>query len=153
MPTFETEIAPILPALRRMAERLSRQEADDLIQDSLLKAWLAWDRFDPALGKRSSWLFTILKNSFYSEVRKSRLRPVSMDWLPDRTCDDSHAAWAECIAAQRALSSLSEERRTVLEMRAMGASYVEIAAATASPIGTVMSRLHRARKEFEELLA
>ncbi len=157
---FRRYVVPELEVLYRVALRLTRQphDAEDLVQDTVLRAYRALDRFDGAHPR--AWLLTILRNANVSRVRKRR-----PDLLDDeaRTLGRVPAAGAdgregpaesvvEAIpddAVVDALRSLSTAHRAVVALVDIdGLTYAEAAEVLGVPTGTVMSRLHRARKRL-----
>jgi RNA polymerase sigma-70 factor (ECF subfamily) len=141
----------MLGELKRAAERLAgRGRADDLVQETLLRALVAWDRFRPGANPRP-WLYTILRNTFISERRRAvretelAVEPADHDRSGERVLS---------LDLTRALGELSEPlRQTLLAVDAEGMAYREAAEHTGAPIGTVMSRLHRARRRMALRLA
>jgi RNA polymerase sigma-70 factor (ECF subfamily) len=145
-----------LPKLRAFAISLTRDvaAADDLVQDTILKAWSNMDKFDPATNL-DAWLFTILRNTFYSSLRRTRREVADPDGahaagLAVRPAHDSRLAFQDF---QRAFDTLSPEHREVLILvGASGFSCEEAADMMGVAIGTVKSRASRARKRLAELL-
>ena len=146
------EAMPHLGALYRMARQLVGPErADDLVQETFLRAWKYFESFDSATNCRA-WLFRILKNAWISGWRKGRLElPLTntecdtiepyYDWETEFLKDEFSAD------VKRALSDLPAEfRMTLLLADVEEFSYQEIARIMDCPIGTVMSRLNRARR-------
>lgn len=151
------EIITHLPALRAFAVSLTRDgaAADDLVQDSIVKAWKNLDRFQPGTNLRA-WLFTILRNTFYSDRRKAR-REVSdgdgllASQLAEKPRHDGSLAFTDFM---RAFSQLPDEQREALILvGASGFTYEEVAETTGVAIGTVKSRVNRARGRLAELLS
>jgi len=138
-----------LPALRAFALNLTRNpdRAADLVQDAVVKAWTHIDSFQPGTNLRG-WLFTILRNSYYSDLRKTRREVPDPDGLlaarlKVMPAHDGVLALREFHAA---FARLSAEHRQVLALvGAQGYSYQETARATALAVGTVKSRVSRAR--------
>ena len=151
------ELPEHLPALRAFAMSLTRSSAaaDDLVQDTIVKAWSNIDRFQAGTNLRA-WLFTILRNTYYSLYRKR-----------GREVQDSEGTYAERMAThgnqeshldladfRKALAKLPEEQREVLIMvGATGLSYEEAAEICGVAIGTIKSRVNRARTKLAELLS
>lgn len=145
----------------RMAMQLSRHpdEAADLCQETYLKALRVADRYEEMGGGMRPWLLKILHNVFYTRVGKAKRRPTAMDSLPDATTSEPspgepEPAWnLEMLdwehvdeRLKEAIEGLRPEYRTVLLLWGVeGMKYREIADVQQIPIGTVMSRLHRAR--------
>jgi RNA polymerase sigma-70 factor, ECF subfamily len=152
---FESVAKPYLPLLWRCARRLVRSghEAEDLVQEACLKAFRAWQQFRPGTDARA-WLVTILLNTARDRARKMLRQPetLGLDKLitlsrQDATEPARAAGQAELGRLVRlALDDLSPEfRMTVLLADVEEFTYKEIADIMGCPIGTVMSRLHRAR--------
>ena len=146
----------LLPNLRAFAIGLSRNvaQADDLVQETILKAWSNMDKFDPATNLEA-WLFTILRNTFYSALRKTRREVQDSDGtfaaaMFEKPAHDGRLAFGDF---QRAFDQLSPEHREVLILvGASGYSCEEAAAMMGVATGTVKSRASRARKRLAELL-
>jgi RNA polymerase sigma-70 factor, ECF subfamily len=168
---LEAEALTYLDPLYRTALRLSRnpQDAEDLVQETYLNAFRALDRFEEGTNLRA-WLFRILNNAFISQYRRRRRRPsssldeVSDFYLYDHLVDGGVAPAQENPerevlsrigdeAVLRALEELPVEFRQVeLLADVEGFSYREIADILGIPIGTVMSRLYRARRRLQKVL-
>lgn len=150
------QLAGHLPRLRAFAISLCRNvaQADDLVQETILKAWSNIDRFDPATNLEA-WLFTILRNTFYSMLRKTRREVADSDGvhaagLTEKPAHDGRLALADF---QRAFDLLSPEHREVLILvGASGYSCEEAAAMMGVAPGTVKSRASRARRRLAELM-
>jgi RNA polymerase sigma-70 factor (ECF subfamily) len=161
---FEAELMPHLDALHRTALRLTRSgsDADDLVQDAVLKAYRFFDHYEAGTNFRA-WLLKVLTNVFFSKYRRqtldSQMRalgegdPVADGWMgmatmapnrePERLAEKALLEGA----VLKALDEVPEEFRAVLILADVeGLTYREIADAVGCPIGTVMSRLHRARR-------
>jgi RNA polymerase sigma-70 factor (ECF subfamily) len=145
-----------IPKLRAFAISLARDvsSADDLVQETILKAWTNMDKFDPETNL-DAWLFTILRNTFYSSLRKTRREVADPDGvfagaLAVKPAHDSSLAMKDF---RRAFDLLSPEHREVLVLvGASGFSCEEAAEMMGVAIGTVKSRASRARKRLAELL-
>ena len=167
---FEREALKHLDALYGAALRLTRSasDAEDLVQDSFVKAYRFYDRFEPGTNMKA-WLFRILTNTFINKYRRStrerkvlegrEAEPVGegvMSRAAMRTLTDPVSeAHRRIITAeiQEALDSLPEDYRVMIVLADVEElSYKEIAAIVGCPIGTVMSRLHRARKKMQRRL-
>jgi len=169
---FEEEALPHLDAVYRFALRLSgdSDEAADLVQETYLRAFRGWDQY--TRGTRAkSWLFTICRNVFLRQrERHSRHQAVVErhaerdDTLPDPvnpiwasiTPNDPEGAFFDAIIDDeilRAIDALPEEYRSVLLLSDVdGLAYQEIADLVEVPVGTVKSRLFRARRRLQEAL-
>jgi RNA polymerase sigma-70 factor (ECF subfamily) len=152
---FEVELLALLPRLRAHAIALTgaRSAGDDLLQDTLVRAWRFRDRFEEG-SNMSAWIHKIMRNSFYSDAASQR-RFVS-------DADGAHAAqlacepdqewclkFAELIAALQRLSVTTRE--ALLLVVAEDKSYEEAAEIADCPVGTMKSRVNRARKRLAEL--
>jgi RNA polymerase sigma-70 factor, ECF subfamily len=158
---FECVAIPHSRSLLRVARRLTfdRAIAEDLVQETLLRAWRGFDQFEPGSNARA-WLFRILFNVFYAQGRKTRSSPVLVPLhMPGR---ESHQRGArangfsplESTMLSAALDDLSEEHRTVILLGVVeGFTCRELSQILSLPIGTVMSRLSRARLALREALA
>ncbi len=161
---FRRYVEPELEVLLRVARRLTgdTSDAEDIVQDTLVRAYRALHRFDGRHPR--AWLLTILRNTWKNSLRKRR--PVLVDdadrefgRTPARGADgrggaEEHVILATVDAAiTSALRSLSSKKRDVVMLVDVdGLSYREAADVLAIPIGTVMSRLHRARTELRAQL-
>ena len=153
---FETLALPHLDAAYNLARWLSRSpvEADDIVQDAMLRAFRAFDGFRG--GDIKAWLLTIVRNCWLSTVAASRRRAHAS--LEDQELPATEASPEDAAiqtGTQRRMdlliAQLAPEFREVLILREMDdLSYREIAEITGTPIGTVMSRLARARTQLRE---
>jgi RNA polymerase sigma-70 factor, ECF subfamily len=160
---FREYVLPELDVLLRVARRLTRNaaEAEDLVQDALVRAFRALDRFDGRYPR--AWLLTILRNTHYNRLRKKRpdlLDDEVAQRLPDSGVDGRRDGTAERALrddfdplVREALRSLSSKHRAVIALVDLdGLTYQEAADLLAVPVGTVMSRLHRARAKVRSHL-
>ncbi len=161
---FETYVVPETEVMFRVAMSITRNKADaeDLVQDTMLRAYRAIDRFDGRHPR--AWLLTIMRNAAINRVRRKRPELLrDPDLTMERVANtDPDTANVEAIVVdtvfdaevERALQSLSEKFIEVIEMVDLnGLSYQEAADAIGVPVGTVMSRLHRARAKIRKHLA
>jgi RNA polymerase sigma-70 factor, ECF subfamily len=167
---FEAEVLPHLDAMYRTAMRLTRNpsDADDLVQDSVIKAYRFFDSYETGTNVRA-WLLKILTNLFFSKHRRTTLEgnvavmgatdPVSDGWMSAASVNPSREPERMVekplieAAVARALEDIPEDFRTVMVLVDVeGMTYREVADAMGCPIGTVMSRLHRARKAVAQKL-
>lgn len=153
---FREGLIAELPNLRAFAVSLCRspEKADDLVQDTLLKAWGNSEKFQPGTSLRA-WLFTILRNTYYSLYRKRGREVQDHDGTyAQRLAVSGEQESALALADFReALGKLSEEHREALILvGASGLSYEEAAEICGVAIGTVKSRVNRARARLAELL-
>ncbi|MEW6451968.1 MAG: sigma-70 family RNA polymerase sigma factor [Pseudomonadota bacterium] len=151
MSSFQQGIEAAIPALRRYARALTRdaETADDLVQDTLVRALRSEHLFHG--GEIRSWLYTILTNLNRNRLRSLARRPT----LTPIEDGDAAAAGPEAGGRdiERALALLVEEQRTALLLVVLeGLTYREVAEIQGVPIGTVMSRLARARVQIKTYL-
>jgi RNA polymerase sigma-70 factor, ECF subfamily len=167
---FEQDVLPALGRLYPAALRMTRNasDAEDLVQETSAKAYAAFHQFKPDTNLRA-WLNRILANTFINGYRKRRREPIQelgadfeRDWQLDGDPLAQRARSAEAEAMDRlgddeiarALLDLPETfRMTVYLADVEGYPYKEIAEIMGTPVGTVMSRLHRARGRLREALA
>ncbi len=154
---FRDKLLAEIPNLRVFAISLaySRQNADDLVQDTLLKAWSHAASFAEGTNMRA-WLFTILRNTYYSLYRKRGREVQDTDGMySERVAVPASQDGIIDLADFRiALAKLPEDQREVLIMvGATGLSYEETAKICNVAIGTVKSRVNRARTKLAELLS
>ncbi|MCF8468566.1 MAG: RNA polymerase sigma factor [Sneathiella sp.] len=151
----EIKILGLLPLLRRYARSLSQNEADaeDLLQDCLEAAFASQDGWRGSNLK--SWLMTIMTNKNRNRHRRNRNAPptVDIDTANEITAPPSERDPLERDILESAVDLLSEDSRAVLMLIVVeGYSYAEVSEMLQIPIGTVMSRLSRARKKMTETL-
>jgi RNA polymerase sigma-70 factor, ECF subfamily len=156
---FERVAVPHSRSLLRVARRIAPDaaSAEDLVQETLLLAWRSFRQFQTGTNVRA-WLFRILFNAFYAQGRKTRSSPVliSFENASRGAEPESPSAFSMLDAAEmgRALSELSAEHRTVLLLAVVeGFTCREMAEILSLPIGTVMSRISRARQALRSRLA
>jgi RNA polymerase sigma-70 factor (ECF subfamily) len=150
--SFQQSIEAAIPALRRYARALTRdsETADDLVQDTLVRALRSEHLFHG--GAIRSWLYTILTNLNRNRLRSLARRPVVTP-LEDDDAPDLAGPEAGGRDIERALALLVEEQRTALLLVVLeGLTYREVAEVQGVPIGTVMSRLARARVQIKAYL-
>jgi RNA polymerase sigma-70 factor (ECF subfamily) len=155
-PTFRDALAAAIPNLRAFAISLcgNPHQANDLVQETLLKAWDNRTSFIPNSNFKA-WLFTILRNTYFSELRKSRREVADVDGeeaakLVTLPAQMAHLEFEEFRDALARLSA--DQREALLLVGAEGFSYEEAAAVTGCAVGTVKSRVNRARARLGELL-
>jgi RNA polymerase sigma factor (sigma-70 family) len=147
-------IVELIPRLRRYARALvgDRARADDLVQDTLERAWNKFHLWRPGSDLRA-WLFTVMHNVHVNQVRASRDHAVLDDESPEMAVAGVQGASLEMRDLERALALLPAEQREVVLLIALeDMSYAEVAGALEIPIGTVMSRLSRAREKLRALM-
>lgn len=150
------ELVEHLPALRAFALSLTRNRAsaDDLVQDAVVKAWQNMEKFEPGTNLRA-WLFTILRNLFYSSRRKSKREVQDSDGamvatLSEKPDHDGRLALADF---EKAFAKLTDEQREALILvGASGFSYEEAAEMCDCAMGTIKSRVNRGRARLVEIL-
>ncbi|MEN9924090.1 MAG: hypothetical protein RL268_216 [Pseudomonadota bacterium] len=146
---FHAELERITPHLRAFARTLCgcRERADDLAQETLLKAWAARESYRAGTNFKA-WTFTILRNQFYSEARRARFTGEYDQDMAERTlCSNGNQEHAvELADVLRALETLPGANREALILAAVGdLAYEEIAEICGIALGTVKSRICRAR--------
>ena len=149
---FRKGLESAIPALRRYAWALTRhpETADDLVQDTLLRALRAEHLFHG--GEMRSWLYTILTNLNRNRLRALARRPT-LTAIEDTDAPATPAPEAGGRDIERALAALVEDQRSALLLVVLeGLSYREVAEVQGVPIGTVMSRLARARAQIRDYL-
>lgn len=167
---FTEEAMPLLDQLYGGALRMTRnpQDAEDLVQETYLKAYNAFDSFKPGTNLKA-WLYRIMTNTYINNYRKMKRRPletsaedVTDSQLYTSSSHDSTGLESAEVEALKmmpnsrisdALNSLNEDYRMVVYYADVeGLAYKEIAEVMEIPLGTVMSRLHRGRKQLREML-
>ncbi|MBI1203530.1 MAG: sigma-70 family RNA polymerase sigma factor [Rhodopseudomonas sp.] len=152
MASFRQNVETTIPALRRFARSLTRDAdlADDLVQDTLVRALRAEHLFHG--GDIRAWMYTILANLNRNRLRSLARKPA-MSSIEDNDGPALAGPEAGARDIERALALLVEEQRQVLLLVVLeGLSYREVAEVQGVPIGTVMSRLARARAQIKEFL-
>ena len=152
MSGFRSDVEAAIPALRRYARALTRdaETADDLVQDTLVRALRSEHLFHG--GDVRSWLNTILTNLNRNRLRSLARRPV-MQVIGDDDAPDMSGPEAGSRDIERALASLVEDQRAALLLVVLeGLTYREVAEVQGVPVGTVMSRLARARAQIKAFL-
>lgn len=155
-PDLRAQVLELLPALRAFARSLTRNrtEADDLVQETLLKALSNIDKFDPGTNLRA-WLFTILRNSYYTDMRKKRRESDGLSALAhqDHNIGPSQDWSVTLTSLKEALAQLPDDQREALVLvGAAGLSYEEAADVCGCALGTIKSRVNRARAKLLSLM-
>ena len=155
-PSLGDEMLAFMPHLRAFAISLlhNADDADDLVQETILRAWRNLHRFERGTNLQA-WLFTILRNLFYSRYRQRRREVEDPDdkHAARLTAPPEQLARVEHAHLLRALALLSaEHREALLLVGAQGMSYEEAAGICGVPIGTIKSRVHRARTQLASLM-
>ncbi len=156
-PEFKTQLAQVIPHLRAFGRSLSgsRDLADDLVQETLLKAWAARKRFQAGTNMRA-WTFIILRNLYLSQMRRARFKGEWDDLVADRllaapASQDRHVELADM---QRALLHLPQpQREALILVGAGGFAYEEAAEICQVAVGTIKSRVARGRVALEALMS
>ncbi|SFC49335.1 RNA polymerase sigma-70 factor, ECF subfamily [Polaromonas sp. OV174] len=148
----ETDIVACIPSLRRYARGLTadRDRADDLVQDTLERSWSHFSMWQKR-GEIRAWMFGIMHNAFVDRLRSQRSRPEdgAGDALPELPERATQADRLEVRDLDRLLQRLPNEQREVLLLVGVEEfSYQEVASTLGVPVGTVMSRLSRARERL-----
>ncbi|HET7018466.1 MAG TPA: sigma-70 family RNA polymerase sigma factor [Streptosporangiaceae bacterium] len=166
---FEQQVRPYLGQLYQAALRMTRNasDAEDLVQETLAKAYTAFHQFKPGTNLRA-WLHKILSNTFVNSYRKTKRQPALAtapespdDWQqgtdPSQVVRSAEAEALDRLGDSevlRALRDLPKDFRTAVYLADIeGYPYREVAAMMGTPIGTVMSRLHRGRDRLRRALA
>jgi RNA polymerase sigma-70 factor (ECF subfamily) len=154
---MKEDLLTSVPALRAFAMSLcgNPDRADDLVQETLLKAWANRTSFTPGTNV-SAWLFTILRNVFYSEHRKRRREVEDADGqmaarLATHPAQDGHMDLMDFHQALQHL--LPDQREALILIGGSGLSYEEAAQICGCAVGTIKSRVNRARNRLAELLS
>jgi len=162
---FEAEALPHLDTVYRVGLRLAGDEtlADDLVQETMLKAFRSWHQYRPGTNVRA-WLLTILRHTFINQYRQAKRRPAEVDvneiepytvFRDIRDTDPEGRFFADIVDDEvlRAIDALPDEfRETLVLSDVEGLTYAEIADVTEVAVGTVKSRLFRARQALQRRL-
>lgn len=154
---FRNELVAAIPHLRAFARSLCNDptQADDLAQEALAKAWKARDSFEPGTSIKA-WTFMILRNQFYSEKRRSwRTAPLDIEMAENTLlANDNPTIPMELLELRAALARLPDDQREALILvGAGGMAYEEAAQVCQCAVGTIKSRVSRARRALETLLS
>ena len=151
----DAQLLTWLPCLRRYARALvnNRDDADDLVQDTLERAWAKTSLWRGVADMRA-WLFSIMHNLHVDGVRRPKLHTVAMDDdTPEVPVAPTQGARLAVLDLQAALDLLPVEQKEILLLVALeDMAYAEVAQALGIPIGTVMSRLSRGRERLRGLM-
>ncbi|QDO87930.1 sigma-70 family RNA polymerase sigma factor [Ornithinimicrobium ciconiae] len=167
---FEREAMPLLDQMYSAALRTTRNptDAEDLVQETYAKAFAAFHQYRPGTNLKA-WMYRILTNTYINSYRKKQRQPLESDAgdvedyqlarAAQHTSSGLRSAEAEALDhlpdsdVTRALASIGEDFRLAVYLADVeGYSYKEIAEIMETPIGTVMSRLHRGRRQLRDLL-
>jgi RNA polymerase sigma-70 factor (ECF subfamily) len=154
--TLRDQMLAAVPKLRAFAISLTgnRDRADDLVQDTLVRAWANIDKFERGTNLEA-WLFTILRNRFHSEYRSRRREVEDANGsyaarLSTRPAQQAHLDYEDFLTALAKVPP--DQREALLLVGAQGMSYEEAAQVTGVALGTIKSRVNRARSRLAELL-
>ncbi len=153
---FKRELASLIPHLRAFGRNLCGNPdlADDLVQETMLKAWKARGQYQPGTSMKS-WAFVILRNSFLSQMRRNKFHGEYDELVADRILvhNDEQSDHLYLGDLQRALLQLPLQQREALILIGAGAlSYEEAAAICDCAIGTMKSRVSRARDSLADII-
>jgi RNA polymerase sigma factor (sigma-70 family) len=154
--TFKRELTGVIPHLRAFARGLCGRPdlADDLVQETLLKAWAAQERFEPGTSMRA-WTFVILRNAYLTDMRRNRFRADYDETVAERilVAPAAQEGPMHLSDMHRALLTLPPERReALLLVGAGGFSYEEAAQICGCAVGTIKSRVGRARAALSQMI-
>ena len=154
--SWRDEVVALIPALRAFAWSLSHNgsDADDLVQDTLIKAWTNREKFEPGTNLRA-WMFTILRNTYYTHVlRRRREVRDEMGEYAGQLKTPATQDWSVAMRTlQLALQRLPPEHREALILvGAAGLSYEEAAEICGCALGTIKSRVNRARARLLKIM-
>lgn len=154
--TFRQQLLASIPKLRAFALSLAAHadHADDLVQETLMKAWHHQDSFQEGTNLKA-WLFTILRNEYFSQLRKRRreVEDANGDYAAGVMTPGDQEAQLDMADLQLALRQLPDDQReAVILIGATGFSYQEVADICGVPVGTVKSRVNRARSKLSALM-
>lgn len=153
---WRDEVLALIPTLRAFARSLSRNasDADDLVQETLIKAWSNREKFELGTNLRA-WLFTILRNTYYTAAVRRRREVADADGKMAATLSTPPTQdWSMAVHALRgALLKLPDEHREALVLvGAAGLTYEEAAEICGCALGTIKSRVNRARARLQRLM-
>ena len=158
---FEQTVLPYLDAAHNLARWLIRQreDAEDMVQESYMRAFSSFDGFRGSTGR--AWILTIVRNTCYTWLQRGRLNELTTEFVEETHSPETTANPEALLLGEanrelltKALEELPVEFREALVLRELeDLSYKEIADVSGIPLGTVMSRLARARNMLERILA
>ena len=154
--TFRDQVISAIPSLRAFGLSLTARadRADDLVQETLMKAWKHYDSFEPGSNMKA-WLYTILRNEFYTQLRKRKREVEDADGFYSSKVavhaeQEGHLAMADLRSALAKLPD--DQREAVILVGASGFSYEEAAEICKVAVGTIKSRVNRGRVKLVELM-
>jgi RNA polymerase sigma-70 factor (ECF subfamily) len=155
--SFKTDLLAAIPSLRAFGVSLAQNadRADDLVQETLVKAWDKQDSFQPGTNLKA-WLFTILRNEFYSQMRKRGREVQDSDGIMTQklAVHPGQMGVLDLADFRQALATLpSDQREAIILIGASGFSYEEAAEICDCAVGTIKSRVSRARTRLQQVLA
>jgi RNA polymerase sigma-70 factor (ECF subfamily) len=153
---FKSDLLSAIPSLRAFGMSLSQNadKADDLVQETLVKAWDKQSSFQPGTNLKA-WLFTILRNEFYSQMRKRGREVQDSDGIMTGklAVHPSQHGMLDLKDFRAALETLPEDQReAIILIGASGFSYEEAAEICGCAVGTIKSRVNRARTRLQDIL-
>ncbi|QBF29955.1 RNA polymerase sigma factor [Thalassococcus sp. S3] len=156
-PDPREELLEHIPSMRAFALSLTRNSAtaDDMVQDTLVKAWTNIDKFEAGTNMRA-WLFTILRNTYYSSRRKLNREVADIDGVISLNLAEkpAHDGRLNLMDFKQAFDQLPDEQREALTLvGAQGFAYEDAAEMCGVAVGTIKSRVNRARNRLTELMS
>lgn len=153
---FQAELTKLLPNLRAFARSLTRSadQADDLVQEAMMKAWRNWQQFAPDSNMKA-WMFTILRNAYLSErrKRKNEVQDVDGEYAGQVSVKADQPGHMDMIDFHAAFAQLLPEHKEALVLiGAEGFSYEEAALMCGCAVGTMKSRVNRARNKLAQIM-
>lgn len=153
---LQVELTALLPNLRAFALSLARNPdvADDLVQEAIIKAWQHSDQFAPGSNLKA-WVFTILRNVYLSQLRRRKFEVEDVDGIHAEAVAvrPNQTGHVDLVDFERALAQLPREQREALILiGAEGFSYEDAALMCGCAVGTMKSRVNRARQKLAELM-
>src|SRR6201996_1236385 len=154
--SWRDDVVQLIPALRAFAWSLSHNgsDADDLVQDTLIKAWTNREKFEPGTNLRA-WLFTILRNTYYTAIlrRRREVRDETGEYAGALKSPPTQDWSVAMHSLQAALQKLpAEHREALILVGAAGLSYEEAAEICGCALGTIKSRVNRARNRLLKVM-
>lgn len=155
--SLRDDLVAAIPNMRAFAISLcgNRDRADDLVQEALVKAWNHLDSFEQGTNLKA-WLFTILRNAYFSELRKTKREIADSDgqFAARQAVPAEQQSHLDLVDLNNALSKLpADQREALILVGAEGFSYEDAAGICGCAVGTVKSRVNRARGKLAELLS